>query len=164
MPSCLNESAKTIHLKHFDISQDQVDLVSSVAETIIPKTDTPGATDLGLQHFVLKMVDDCTPKDTQQDFLKGADQLESRSKKLYGKSFALCSKQQREAMLNNIEQHPESVSKEEKTFFKTAKGFTVFGYTYSKFFMTKELVYELVPGRYNGYFPVNKAKGGPKFG
>jgi hypothetical protein len=33
---------------------------------------------------------------------------------------------------------------------------TVFGYTTSKYFMTKQIVYELVPGRYNAYFPVKK--------
>jgi hypothetical protein len=30
------------------------------------------------------------------------------------------------------------------------------GYMNSKYFMTKEVVYELVPSRYNGHYPVSK--------
>jgi hypothetical protein len=30
----------------------------------------------------------------------------------------------------------------------------VSGYTGSKYFLTQQIVYELVPSRYNGYFPI----------
>ena len=43
-------------------------------------------------------------------------------------------------------------------FYHTVKGLTVFGYTNSKYFMTQQVVYELVPGRYNAYYPVSKLK------
>jgi len=43
-------------------------------------------------------------------------------------------------------------------FYWGVKGQTVFGYTNSQYFMTKEIVYELVPGRYIVHYPVSKLK------
>jgi hypothetical protein len=51
-----------VQLKHLKIDADQENLVNNLAETILPKTDTPGAKDLGINLFVFKMIDDCFDK------------------------------------------------------------------------------------------------------
>ncbi len=51
LPACTKQNP-IAHFKHFDISLDQQNLVTDMAETIIPKTSTPGATDLNLDKFV----------------------------------------------------------------------------------------------------------------
>ena len=155
LPKC-TEHNPIVHFKHFDINSDQQTLITDMAETIIPKTGTPGATDLNLYGFIMKMVDDCTKKEDQKVFLKGMDEFKAVPEKLYNKSFADCSKKEKEEVLKSFEKKDNKYSKDLLAFYNTVKGLTVFGYTESKYFMTKEVVYELVPGRYNAHFPVKK--------
>jgi hypothetical protein len=85
--------------------------------------------------------------------------------KSYNKNFVDCTKQEKLSLLktfeskgkpeqHNINPPHDKYSKELHAFYGTVKGLTVFGYTESKYFMTKEIVYELVPGRYNAMYPV----------
>ncbi|MDN3547020.1 gluconate 2-dehydrogenase subunit 3 family protein [Mucilaginibacter aquaedulcis] len=162
LPSCMQEKGKaSIGLKNINIDADQEKLIGDMAETIIPKTTTPGAKDLQLHLFVLKMVDDCCTKKDQQDFITGMGQFTDLVKKQNNRSFSDCDAKQREEILLAIDKDrkdPKSTTypPELKTFYNLVKGQTVNGYTTSKYFMTKQVVYELVPGRYNAFYPVKK--------
>jgi hypothetical protein len=157
LPAC-TEHNPIAHYKHFDISLDQQTLITGMAETIIPKTATPGATDLNLYSFIVLMLDDCSKKEDQQAFLKGMGQFNDVPKKMFNKSFADCSKKEKEDVLKTFAKKDNGYSKELNAFQGTVRGLTIFGYTQSKYFMTKEIVYELIPGRYNAYYPVKNAK------
>jgi len=104
------------------------------------------------------MVDDCTKKKDQEIFIKGMGEFDSVPKKMFNKTFAGCSKKEKEDVLKSFEKKDNGYSKELQAFYQTVKGLTVFGYTESKYFMTKEIVYELVPGRYNAWYPVKNGK------
>jgi hypothetical protein len=158
LPACDRKEGKaSVSLKNLDISADQEKLVGDIAETIIPKTTTPGARDLNLHLFVFKMLDDCYKKEDQQAFMTGMGQFTDIVKNKYGKAFSDLSQKQHEEILLNIEQDKNERStanpKELKSFYGIIKGQTVNGYVNSKYFMTKQVVYELVPGRYNARFP-----------
>jgi len=162
LPRCTSHNP-VAHFTSFDVTYDQQSLVHDMADTIIPKTDTPGATDLEVDKFIWLMLDDCTKKDDQKAFFKGMDEFTDLVKKTYSKSFSDLSKQEKLTLLNTFEKKPGSkpdakpannYSKELSGFFSTVKGLTVFGYTESKYFLTKVDVYELVPGRYNAMLPV----------
>jgi len=72
LPSCLKESGKSsIQLKNLDVDYTLENVLADITEIIIPKTDTPGAIDLKLHLFVLKMVDDCYDKKDQKIFMNG---------------------------------------------------------------------------------------------
>jgi len=175
LPSCIPGKKPAIALKNISMDADQENLVADIAETIIPKTSTPGAKDLNLHLFVLKMLDDCHTKEDQQAFVKGMAEFNDLTKKIAGKSFADCSVTERENILKSFEKKGPEVkpgpmgkknkiqgfangySKELNTFYGIIKGETVNGYTNSKYFMTKQLVYELVPGRYNAWYPAKKS-------
>jgi len=158
LPACMQEKGKaSITLKNVEISAGQEKLLGAITDTIIPKTNTPGAKDLSLHLFVLKMLDDCYKKADQQAFMTGMEQFNDEVKKKYDKSFAELSVKQREEMLLSIEndRDPKSIATpaELKTFYGIVKEQTVNGYTHSQYFMTKQVIYELVPGRYNAHFP-----------
>ena len=153
LPACTKTNS-VAHFKHFDVTDDQQTLVAGVAETIIPKTTTPGAIDLNLDKFVWLMLDDCTKKKDQDAFFKGMGEFGDLAQKTYNKTFTDCSQQEKETLLKTFENKKNTYSKELNGFFGTVKGLTVWGYTESKYFMTKEIVYELVPGRYNAWYPV----------
>ncbi|CAL1517266.1 gluconate 2-dehydrogenase subunit 3 family protein [Chitinophaga sp. MM2321] len=155
LPSCLGTQKKQVSagFSNLDISADQEKLLAEIAETIIPATDTPGAKALGVHLFVLKMLNDCYEKDQQEAFIKGLKQLEKITKKQYGDSFMACDKVDREAVLKNIETTMKDAG-DVSTFYKIMKQKTIQGYLNSKYVMTNLVIYELVPGRYDGYFPV----------
>ncbi|RYU86507.1 gluconate 2-dehydrogenase subunit 3 family protein [Mucilaginibacter terrigena] len=161
LPSCLNDKGKpVVQLKHLKIDADQEKLVNNLTETILPKTGTPGAAELGINLFVFKMIDDCYDKEHQQDFITGLGDFAAEAKKQLGKSFNDSTVKERTAFVSGIEQHSNDEKYKDNAkliaFYRMVKEQTVFGYTTSKYFMTKQIVYELVPGRYNAYFPVKK--------
>lgn len=154
LPSCLHSDKKaSIPLDHLKINATQEDLLAEIAETLIPKTDTAGAKELGVHQFVLTMVDDCHEKETQQNFLKGLDQLDDLSEKHYNAGFIKASLQQREELLSRIEK--KEFKGDVLSFYLLMKELTIEGYVKSKYVMSNLLPYELVPARFHGCVPVN---------
>jgi hypothetical protein len=167
IPSCLRESKPSIPLKHLDITGDQEKLISELCETIIPRTDTPGAKDTYTHLFVLKMVDDCQTKEEQQKFVSGLKEFEKLSQKKYDRSFVECSLQQRDELTGSIinkkavpkntaiNAGTQNGSKKDDTddvtaFVKSMKRLTLQGYMTSQYYLTKVQPYKLVPGKFEG--------------
>ena len=153
--SCRQENRKgSISLQHFSITATQEQLLKNIASAIIPTTDTPGAGDLGCHLFVLKMLDDCYEKETQEKFIKGMDALDGYSKKKFNDSFVQCNQQTQQQILNETEKG-NAGSTVLAEFYVIMKERTVEGYMTSKYVMTNINKYELIPSvRYNGYAPV----------
>ncbi len=176
LPSCIkNSGVNYIPLKNVNITADQEKLIADICETIIPKTNIPGAKELNLHVFVLKMLDDCYNKKDQQNIMKGMDAFNAMVQKKHNQSFSDLAAKDREALLTGIEESQKKAAgtkpqgrrfKPQKNlevppldaFYWAMKQQTVFAYTTSQFFMTKQIVYELVPGRYNAHFPVKNLK------
>lgn len=143
LPSFLKGAGKaSIQTKNLAVSGEQEKLLAEIAEIIIPKTTTPGAKDLGLHLFVLKMIDDCYEKAVQEKFMSGLKTFEGLD--------AAALKQQ----LIAVNSGKSVASEDTKSFYKLMKQQTINGYVNSKYVMTNLVVWELIPGRYNGYFPV----------
>jgi hypothetical protein len=177
LPSCLHKDGSAyVQLKHIILNSDQQDLIANIAETIIPKTNTPGAKDLNLPAFVLKMIDDCYDKKGQDKFIAGLAEFNNLVIKKYNKSFSDLETKEREAVLLGIENSHKTNKKGNSTparsfrpqksadmppldtFYGAVRQQTIFGYTTSQFFMTKEIFYDMVPGRYIVHYPVSKLK------
>ena len=176
LPSCLrHDGTSYVQLKHISLDAGQQSLIADIAETIIPKTNTPGAKDLNLPAFVLKMLDDCYNKKDQLVFLAGLEKFDNMVKTKYNSTFSDLSSKDKEAVLIGIENSskPKTAGKAPlrrpkpqknmpqdplAAFYGGIKQQTIFGYTTSQFFMTKEIFYDMVPGRYNVHYPVSKLK------
>jgi hypothetical protein len=173
LPSCLHKDGTSyVQLKHVNIDADQQKLIADMAETFIPKTNTPGAKDLNLPAFVLKMIDDLYDKKGQDAFLAGLKLFNDKVQKKYNQSFGDLAVKDREAVLLDIEngaKKPVTAGRRPKpqknmgadpllTFYWDVKQQTLFGYTTSQYFMTKEIFYDMVPGRYIVHYPVSKLK------
>jgi hypothetical protein len=159
LPSCLSQTKdqeQTALPPVTALSASQQQLVADVCETLMPRTDTPGAKDLGLPQYVLKMLVDCTPTKEQQLFVAGLGQLDAAAQRQQGQSFVASTLPQRTALLQKLDQQSTDFSDELVGFYRMARQLTMDGYMNSKYFMTKEVVYELVPSRYNGHYPVSK--------
>lgn len=156
IPSCLQKDKASIALKNIEISGDQEKLIAELSETIIPKTDTPGAKDLYAHLFVLKMVDDCYEKKDQQQFVKGLGEFEKLSKKKFDKSFIELSQPQRVQLVTEVNNNNNNKVDDDVTYFyKAVKRFTSQAYTTSKFYLTSVQEWKLVPGKFQGCIPVS---------
>ena len=135
------------------LSADQAKNLTAIVETMIPKTDTPGAGELGVADFVQKMVKDCYDSKTQTGFASGISNLDEQSVQKFGKSFADSSKDQRLQLLKELEASSDMA---QKGFFSLTKNLTIQGYMTSEYVMTNITHYEMVPARYHGCVPVKK--------
>lgn len=156
LPACFRQSGRpSIELANLNVSDDDEALLEGLVETLIPETDTPGGKALLLHLFVLKMIDDCHGPEDQQSFVEGLRVFTTWAREALGVPFMEAGKEQREALLERIDDASDSVGK----FFSLVKRRTILGYMNSQYVMTNLVKYELVPGRYDGYFPMERADG-----
>jgi hypothetical protein len=154
LPSWANAWNKaSLHNAGFIISASQEAILAEVVETIIPKTDTPGAKELNIDQFTTKMVADCYDKKSQEIFSKGLDLVENTAKRDFSKSFADCDTSQKLGILNKMS---NSENSDEKSFVRLVKNLTIQGYLNSEYVMTNLRIYEFAPARYHGCVPVKK--------
>jgi hypothetical protein len=156
LPSCIREKSKpSITLKNIAVDSSQENMLAELSEAIIPKTSTPGAKDISAHLFALMMVDDCFDPVQQKKFVSGMGQFESFVKNKFGSSFSKCEPSQRAAILTEMEKKG-SAAAAAAAFYGTIKKLTIQSFTSSQFYLTKIHVYELVPARFHGCFPVKK--------
>ena len=153
LPSCLYKKDKvSLPLRHLNINVEQEKLLGEFAETIIPAGAAPGARDTYAHLFVLRMVDDCFEEQKQQTFIKGLNEIDRITSEKFGNTFLQCNRQQRDETVSLIEN--KKTSADAIDFYGTMKTLTIQGYLTSKPVLGDIFKYELVPGRFNGFFPV----------
>lgn len=137
--SCSSDKNKaSIELTNIDVSAEEEELLGNVVEAIIPKSDSPGAKELNLHLFVLKMIDDCHGPEDQKRFLDGLKATKSQK----GKATSDI-----QGYLNNLPA--------DDAFLSLVKKRTIQGYLNSEYVMKNKLIYELVPARYNGALKID---------
>lgn len=146
------------------LSANQANTVAEMAETILPKTKTPGAKELGVPQFVDKMVKDLLSKEEQQDFVAGLEKVDDTSKGVYGKAFTELTTQQREELLLKLDREaaklPPSVwgirlaPPSPTAFFRRLKELTLLGYYTSQKVGKEILSFDPLPGGFTACMPL----------
>jgi gluconate 2-dehydrogenase gamma chain len=85
------------------LTADQSELVATIAEHIIPATDTPGARAAGVHRFTDVILSDYYKADERRKFLDGLAQLEARAAKELGTPFMQAGARQQLALLTAID-------------------------------------------------------------
>lgn len=157
LPSCLHHEEKvSIPLRSFIATKDDENMLSELTETILPKTDTPGAKDIMANLFVLKMVDDCYKKTDQQKFIEGMKAFESYSEKKNGKTFTESSAVKKNAIIAELDKQKPDDS-DLSFFYHATKNLTIEAYTTCEYYMTKIRGYKMLPGKFQGCVPLKTA-------
>ncbi len=138
------------------LSNNQAASIAEITETILPKTKTPGAKELGVPQFIDKMLKDLLSPEEQKDFLAGLEKLEEECEKAYSKSFVECTPQQRQEFLTKMDTEaaklPPSVwgirlaPPSPTPFFRRVKELTLLGYFTSQKIGKEVLGYDPIPG------------------
>ena len=128
------------------------ELLSAVADTIIPAGDAIGAKSVGVDKFLLQLIEDCYAKEVQDNVKTQLNGLDSSTRSDYGKEFVQCDQLEREELLLN-RSTSEDIS--QKDFFDFMKSETIRGFRTSKEVMTEYRNYKVAPGFYNGCVDVD---------
>ncbi len=136
--------------------QQKKELLTELAETIIPATDTPGAREAGAIRYLIPLLAECTPRKTLNRFISGLDDLESRTRSVYKKDFIACSSAERESVLEYFENQNDRagsfMARAKRhfigdSFIVTLKHYVVESYCISEKGATLGLSYVPVPGK-----------------
>jgi len=120
------------------LSPAQLELVATIAEHIIPQTDTPGARGAGVHRFVDTLLSDHYPPAERDRFLAGLADVQ-------GKHFLEATPQQQIALLKTMDEaaYPPvptaSARPPEAWFFRRMKEVTLVGYYTSEIGASREL-------------------------
>lgn len=133
------------------LSPDDDALLAAIVDTILPKTDTPGAKELGVPQLIQKIVKDCYDRPAQNTMSMGLVVTDAVAFSEYGNSFVHLSSDEQLAVLNKMS---ASEYPDQKNFFNMIKRMTVDGYMGSEYVMTNITKYEMAPNRYHGCVPV----------
>jgi hypothetical protein len=136
-------------------TESDIAFLDEVAETIFPKTSTPGAKDAKVGQFMTVMVNDCYEKKDQDAFHAGMKTLNEACKKMHGHDFMNAPPEHRKELLVALDKergdYQKTKQKEDPShYFQYFKQLTIMGYFTSKEGRTGATRYEPVPGKYIG--------------
>lgn len=144
------------------LSDAQLSLVGAIADTILPRTDSPSATDVAVPAFVDVIVSENYADADRAAFLAGLDALNSwrpvaaaadSTAQRDSRAFADLAAHDREAVLNAIEQAPSRRDEPMRTYWRL-KGLVIHGYFTSERVSKDVLHVEVMPGRFDGSAPL----------
>nr|WP_163500301.1 gluconate 2-dehydrogenase subunit 3 family protein [Halomonas socia] len=144
----------------YDFSAMDVRRLDELAETIMPRTDTPGAKDAEVGAFMTQFVSACYSAQERTLFHHGLAQLEARSRAEYGQEFLALDEPQRRALVDALDREArlQEESASEPHYFTMMKQLTLFGFFTSEVGATQVLRYDAVPGRYDGCAPYEEGE------
>ena len=132
-------------------------LISALADTIIPTTNTPGAAAAKVEAFIISVLINCTSNVEQNLFLEGLEKVERYCERNFNRTFSTCTEVQRISILTHFENSELYDSKllnkiNNKffgvTFFAKLKELTVQGYCNSYLGAQEGLAYNHIPGQF----------------
>ena len=138
-------------------------LLTDLAETIIPATDTPGAREAGAVDYMLNLLDKCTDTKTLNRFVEGLQDLEDYTQKEFHRPFSDCLDEEKQEILTHfslksgtgfriLDKVKNKVAG--KSFFETLKSYAVQGYCISEKGASLGMRYIAVPGKYLACIPL----------
>jgi hypothetical protein len=149
------------------LSEQQGALVAEVAEIMIPRTDTPGAKDVGIPSFIDLMLKDVYPQKDQDRFIAGLNEFDAQAKKQHGLAFMKLDPAQQNALVqtnNDIaaaaERAHTSNERLPRPFVLMTKELALLGYFTSQVGATQVLQYNPVPGPFRGCVVLSEAGNG----
>lgn len=140
------------------------EMLGDLVDLIIPPTDSIGAKDAGVHHYVMLMVKDAISGKEQRNFMNGLEDLRTYCHDYFAVPYEQCSLEEKSKALRYFSQKGIQTGLMGKVrtkifgkpFFRMLKELTVEGYCTSEQGATGLLAYEYIPGRYNAVTTMNK--------
>jgi len=139
--------------------------VTTIAEIIIPQTNTPGAKAARVNEFIDLILTEWYDEEEKSTFLTGLTDVDSRARDLHGKDFVECGEQQQVEILQALDDEVAAPTEDvrrrrshppQKNFFFMMKQLTLVGYYTSQIGFEQELHGEIIPSRHAGCVPLEE--------
>jgi gluconate 2-dehydrogenase gamma chain len=131
-------------------------VAAAAAERILPRTDTPGAADVGVPAFLDRFYGEFMTDDERRLFVAGLDAIEAASKSAHSGSFASLTAAQQDAVLRAVAVAQQS---QNPSSFGLIRSTTILGYFSSERVAKDVLNYDPIPGRFDACIPLEQARG-----
>lgn len=145
------------------LNPHQAATLKVMADLLIPRTDTPGASDVAVSDFIDLILTEWYQPSERDQFLRGLAAVDSRTRDLFAKDFVECSPEQQMEMFMELGAKMLENSGSGKTrrsfvgpvppspnFYADFRRLTLTAYYTSEAGATKELNFEIIPGEYHG--------------
>jgi hypothetical protein len=154
------------------LSKEEGPLVEEIAELIVPRTDTPGARDVGVPAFIDVILKDAYPSEDQARFVSGLKDFDSAAQRAHGKPFLQLPQAQRLAFLQQVHDAAANAERAQvqdrdipaaerkRPFVLMMKELTLLGFFTSQVAATQVLQYVAVPGGFQACIPIAQAGNG----
>ncbi|PYO96604.1 MAG: hypothetical protein DMD60_09700 [Gemmatimonadetes bacterium] len=143
----------------------QSETVATIAEMIIPATDTPGARAAQVHRFIDLLLAEWAPEDDRKQFLEGLADVDARARAASAKDFLAATDAQRAAIVTALDAEAQERRRAkgdaQPHFFERMKFLTVYGYCTSEVGATAELHYEVIPGSFDGCTELGRWRASP---
>src|SRR5688572_20580761 len=105
------------------LTSEQGKLVATIAEHIIPETDTPGARAVGVHVFIDRMLAGHYGDEDRKRVLDGLVELDERARRECGNAFIRCSADEQRTLLTRIDEEAFApvAGRGEVPWFRTIK-------------------------------------------
>jgi hypothetical protein len=144
------------------LSPDQNEIVTAIAEMIIPRTETPGATDADVPAFIDLIVTEWYTDEQRARFREGLADIDVRAHHRFTKDFVECSPAQQAEILTELgalmiadaeltkrQTETDGETKPRDNFYQTLRSLILTGYYTSEAGATGELNYRIIPDRFD---------------
>ena len=136
------------------LSPEQATLVAELADLIIPRTDTPGATDVRVVEFIDRILGFWDTADEREKFLAGLEAIAAQSG---AAGFAAPPPAQKVTLLTRLDNATTRPDRSAEAAWARLKGMVVYGYFTSREVQQQVLRTPIIPGRYQGCIPAGGA-------
>jgi gluconate 2-dehydrogenase gamma chain len=140
----------------------QGELLATLAEIIIPATDTPGARAARVDAYIDGMLADVFTAAEREQFLAGLNEVDARARAAHGVTFVETTPERQVTLLQAMAEEGKNAPPRPKrrrarpepgAFFPWLKELTMVGYYTSEIGAAQELKYVHVAGKYDGDVP-----------
>ncbi len=131
------------------LSADQMRTIAAVVERILPKTDTPGALDAGVDQYVSLAVNKFYKPEDQKKFIENLGKFDKLAADKYKKTFAQLTDENKDDVLKMMAEEWKK-NDQDPHIFKEMRDLTVTGYCTSEQGAKQLLKYDPIPGPYKG--------------
>ena len=137
-------------------SPREMGVLSAIAQTIIPQTDTAGAKEAGVPNTLQALLSEWADDGMRSEWRRILRLLEHRLDEAVGSPFARAKQPAREAALAPLDAAIFEGKHEELASYKDLKFTIATAYYMSEPGATEELRYEALPGRWEGCIPLEE--------
>ena len=148
------------------LGNKSISLLKDLVDIILPKTNTPSASEINVHIFIDYLVKNWMNKKEQDEFIYGLNKLALTAEENMGKKYFELTTGEKTELLSTIEMKLMAQKQKDSNpfdkaqsaggqpFFKTLKQMTLIGYFTSSEGIAASLKHDPIPGRYQGCIPL----------